>query len=107
MKIQHRGLTSLQIYFHMNTRGSHRHVTVVVGISDPEDDRLLIDSGSENSLVDSDTEKVSDHAFTGLSRGDPKELLASLREIPSLEYSLTWIQRSFNRAADDREDGKA
>ena len=65
------------------------------------------DSGSSSSENASDTDEASGptHPFADLSRGDPTELLAQLREMGDMDYSLTWIQRCLNRTAEDREDG--
>ena len=65
------------------------------------------DSGSSSSDNGSDTDEASGptHPFADLSRGDPAEILAQLREMGDMDYSLTWIQRCLNRTAEDREDG--
>lgn len=72
---------------------------------------FIDDSESESadsSSGGSDTDEASGpfHPFADLSRGDSSELLAQLRAIPDMDYSLSWIQRSLNRTAEDREDGK-
>ena len=76
----------------------------IEGSDNDSDGRLPPANNESDSEISEDSPSTS--KIPGLTRGEPQELLAQLREMPSMEYSLTWIQRSLNRAADDREDGR-
>lgn len=64
-------------------------------------------SHSDESGPESDDDDEAAGEYSDLVRGDPEVLLAQIKALPGMDYPVTWVQRSLNRAADDREDGTA
>lgn len=66
----------------------------------------MYSGNSSDNESDEGSENTTPSPYAGLVRGDPDVLLAQLRLMPDMEYSILWIQRSVMRTAEDREDGK-
>lgn len=76
---------------------------IVISLADS--DASDSDSNDDDDS-DDDVRGAVNSEYADLVRGDPEVLLAQIRSLDEdLSYSITWVQRSLNRAAGDREDG--